>query len=120
MFQSTGESAKLSLTPIQKQVIAVGDKCVDFGERAIAGDQATLEFLMMVRLSKKAGVIEQCMADNGYKANPAWLQYAEPLAKTNAIKSKSSLEEALTNMRRNDMQVFTPTNNRPDYWVKTK
>ena len=120
MFQSTGESAKPALTPAQKQIMAIGDKCLDYSERAIANDQATLEFQMVVRLSKKAGVIEQCMADNGYKTNPAWLKHAEPLAKTNAAKSKTSIEEVLTNLRRSDMQVFTPTNNRPDYWVKTK
>ena len=71
LYRPSGELAQPPLTPSQKQLQVIGDKCIDFGERAIANDPAIVEFQMMVRLSKKAGVIERCMVDNGYKVNPA-------------------------------------------------
>ena len=73
---------------------------------------------MIVRLTKKTTVISNCMTDNGYKPNPAWVKYAEPLANSAAVKDNMSTSEALTNFGRTDMQVFEPSNNRPDYWVK--
>ena len=117
-YVQTDEPPKATLSPAQLQLATIGDKCLDFGERAVAGDTPIVEFQMLVRLAKKTDVIERCMTDNGYKANPAWLRYAEPIAKTNAIKASSSIDEALTHLRRADMQVFTPAVNRPDYWIK--
>ena len=58
------------------------------------------------------------MIDNGYKQNPAWLTYAQPVATVNAAKNKISVSEALTNLSRADMQIFAPAANRPDYWLK--
>ena len=118
IYNQTDHSTKVILTPAQLQLMAIGDKCLDFGERAVASDTPIVEFQMIVRLSKKTGVIERCMTDNGYKANPAWLQYAQPVAKANATKANSSIDEALTHLRRADMQVFGPATNRPNYWVK--
>ena len=107
-----------SLTPAQTSMIKIGEKCLDFGERAVANDTPIIEFQMIVRLTKKTTVINNCMTDNGYKQNPAWLKYAEPLANAAATKSNISTSEALTNLSRSDMQVFEPKN-RPDYWVKS-
>ena len=118
LYRPYNQLAQTALLPSQKQLQVTGDKCLDFGERAIAMDPAIVEFQMIVRLSKKAGVIERCMVDNGYKVNPVWLKYAEPLAKISAAKSQTSMEEELTNMRRADMQVFSPTKDHPDYWLK--
>ena len=107
-----------SLTPAQTSMIKIGEKCLDFGERAVANDTPIIEFQMIVRLTKKTTVINNCMTDNGYKQNPAWLKYAEPLANAAATKANISASEALTNLSRSDMQVFEPKN-RPDYWVKS-
>ena len=112
------ESAQPKLSSTQIKLLEIGDKCVDFGERAIANDPVIVAFQMLVRESKKAGVIERCMADNGYQANPAWLKYAEPIAKTNAKQQNSSVDEALTILRRQHMQIFEPVSARPAYWVK--
>lgn len=111
-------SKPASLTPAQTSMIKIGEKCLDFGERAVANDTPIIEFQMIVRLTKKTTVINNCMTDNGYKQNPAWLKYAEPLANAAATKSNISTSEALTNLSRSDMQVIEPKN-RPDYWVKS-
>ena len=107
-----------SLTTAQTSMIKIGEKCLDFGERAVANDTPIIEFQMIVRLTKKTTVINNCMTDNGYKQNVAWLKYAEPLANAAATKANISTSEALTNLSRTDMQVFEPKN-RPDYWVKS-
>lgn len=118
-YTQTATNAPPSLSPAQLQLAKIGDKCMDFGERAVASDVPIIEFQMLVRLAKKTNVIERCMTDNGYKQNPAWLAYAQAIAKDNAIKNKTSLSEALTSLSRADMQVFAPTSNRPDYWLKS-
>ena len=108
----------VSLTPAQTTMIKIGEKCLDFGERAVANDTPIIEFQMIVRLTKKTTVISNCMTDNGYKQNVAWLKYAEPLANAAALKANISASEALTNLSRADMQIFE-SKNRPDYWVKS-
>ena len=107
-----------SQTQAQATLLKIGEKCLDFGERAVANDTPIIEFQMIVRLTKKTTVINNCMTDNGYKQNAAWLKYAEPLSNAAAKKANISTSEALTNLSRTDMQVFEPKN-RPDYWVKS-
>lgn len=118
VYGQLGLQPAASLSPAQVELAKMGDKCLDFGERAVAGDVPIIEFQMLVRLAKKTNVIERCMTDNGYKQNPAWLQYAQPVATDNAAKNKISTSEALTSLSRTDMQVFTPIADRPDYWLK--
>ena len=117
-YDKSASEPKPSLSPAQEQLAKMGDRCLDFGERAVASDVPIIEFQMLVRLAKKTNVIERCMTDNGYKQNPAWLKYAQPIATDNAAKNKISVSEALTSLSRADMQIFTPVANRPDYWVK--
>ncbi len=118
LYDKSASEPKPSLSPAQEQLAKMGDKCLDFGERAVASDVPIIEFQMLVRLAKKTNVIERCMTDNGYKQNSAWLKYAQPIATDNAAKNKISFSEALTSLSRADMQIFTPVANRPDYWVK--
>ena len=108
-----------SLTQAQTALINIGERCLDFGERAVANDTPIIEFQMIVRLTKKTTVISNCMADNGYLRNPAWLKHAEPIANAVAVKANISASEALTNLSRTDLQVFEPIKNRPDYWIKS-
>ena len=122
IYAKNGLQTKPALSPaqikLQAELTKMGDRCLDFGERAVANDVPIVEFQMLVRLAKKTNVIEQCMTDNGYKQNPAWLTYAQPLATVNAAKNKISVSEALTNLSRADMQIFVTVANRPDYWLK--
>ena len=122
LYAKNGLQTKTALSPaqlkLQAELAKMGDRCLDFGERAVANDVPIVEFQMLVRLAKKTNVIEQCMTENGYKQNPAWLAYAQPVATINAAKNKISISEALTSLSRADMQVFAPMANRPDYWLK--
>lgn len=118
VYGQSGLKPAASLSPAQEQLAKMGDRCLDFGERAVANDVPIIEFQMLVRLAKKTNVIERCMTDNGYKQNPAWLIYAQAIATKNAANNKTSVSEALTSLSRADMQIFTPDSNRPDYWVK--
>lgn len=118
LYAKTGSQPRADLTPAQIQLAKMGDTCLDFGERAVANDVPIIEFQMLVRLAKKTNVIERCMTDNGYQQNPAWLQYAQPIATDHAAKNKTSASEALTSLSRADMQIFTPMAHRPDYWLK--
>lgn len=105
-------------TQAQAMLIKIGDKCLDFGERAVASYTPIIAFQQLEREAKRTNVIQRCMTDNGYQQNPAWLSYAQPIASANAQKSIISIDEAIINLSRKDMQVFTPVAGLPDYWVK--
>ena len=107
-----------SPTQAQATLIKIGEKCLDFGERAVAKDTPIIEFQQLEREAKRTNVIQRCMADNSYQQNPAWLSYAQPIAKTDANKTNISIDEAIVNLSRKHMQVFIPAAGRPDYWVK--
>lgn len=107
-----------SPTQAQATLLKIGEKCLDFGERAVAKDTPIIEFQQLEREAKRTNVIQRCMTDNGYQQNTAWLKYAQPIAKANAQKSNISIDEAIINLSRKHMQVFAPVAGRPDYWVK--
>ncbi len=107
-----------SPTQAQAALIKTGEKCLDFGERAVAKDTPIIEFQQLEREAKRTNVIQRCITDNGYQQSPAWLSYAQPIAKIDANKSNISIYEAIANLSRKHMQVFTPVAGRPDYWVK--
>lgn len=103
-----------SLTSLEKQ----GDFCAGIAENAIANLHAIVEFQKLEILARKANVMKQCMKDRGFNENPSWLTYASSLAKENAVKLNISEDEALQNLRKNDMFVFRTQNNKPLYWKK--
>ena len=107
-----------SQTQAQAALIKIGEKCLDFGERAVAKDTPIIEFQQLEREAKRTKVMQRCMTDNGYQQNPAWLSYAPPIAKADANKANSSIDEAIVNLSRKHMQVLSPVAGRPDYWVK--
>lgn len=117
-FYNQGAYSKVTLTPDQEQMIKIGYKCIDFGDRAVAKDTPIVEFQKLERMSKRANVIITCMQDNGYKVNPAWLKEAEPIAKAEAERTKISFDEAMINISRRDMQILEPAKDKADYWVK--
>jgi hypothetical protein len=116
IYNQQGSVPKLSAD--QQQIQKIGYKCLDFGDRAVAKDIPIIEFQKLERISKRANVIVNCMQDNGYKPNPVWFKYAEPIAKKEAHDTKISFDEAITNLSRKDMQVFEQHADQPSYWVK--
>lgn len=62
-------------------LIKAGDECVETAEKATAYIIPTLELQRLELTGRKANVIMHCMADHHFYQNPAWLKYAEPIAK---------------------------------------
>ena len=118
MSKDDASAKHASQTQAQKVLITIGEKCLDFGERAVAKDTPIIEFQQLEREARRTNVIQRCMIDKGYQQNPAWLKYAQPIASTAAQKVNISIDEAIVNLSRIHMQVFTPVAGRPDYWVK--
>ncbi len=107
-------------TDAQKTLRLIGDRCAGIAENSVANKTALVAFQQLEIQGNKANVIISCMRDNGYVQNPAWLKYAQPIAKSEALSSNISTDEALTSLSRSDMQVFSEEENRPIYWVKQK
>ena len=116
-YQNTSEKQKTT-TPAEALRMRIGDKCLDFGERAVANDTPIIEFQQLQREAKRCDVIERCMMDNGYLQNPAWVLFAKPIATKNAESLKISIDEATINLGRKHMQMFTAVAAQPDYWIK--
>ena len=121
-YISKDDASAKSASPTQAQAILlkIGEKCLDFGERAVAKDTPIIEFQQLEREAKRTNVIQRCMTDNGYQQNPAWLSYAQPIAKTDANETSISIDEAIVSLSRKHMQVFMPVARRPGYWIKKK
>ena len=118
MSKDDASAKPANQTQAQAALIKIGEKCLDFGERAVAKDTPIIEFQQLEREAKRTNVIQRCMTDNGYQQNPSWLSYAQPIAKADADKANSSIDEAIVNLSRKHMQVLSPVAGRPDYWVK--
>ena len=105
-------------TAEQKAIGLIIDRCSGIADKSVANKNVTVEFEKLANEGVKANVIQNCMADNGFVQNPAWLKYATPIATANSQKNKISFDEALTTLSRADMQAFAPNPARPDYWFK--
>ena len=75
-----------SPTQAQATLIKIGEKCLDFGERAVAKDTPIIEFQQLEREAKRTNVIQRCMADNSYQQNPAWLAMRSQLQRLMPMK----------------------------------
>ena len=110
--------APKALSVAEANLIKIGDRCVDFGERAVANDTPTIEFQKLQREANRSDVVLRCMTDNGYVQNPLWLKYAEPIAANEAASMKISVSEAMVNFSRKQMRLFEKTDTQPIYWIK--
>ena len=113
---SMSPSAAEKYTDLMK----MGDRCVGISENAAAALVAVVEFQKLEIAGRKSRVLLNCMNDNGYFENPAWLSYATPIAKETANKTGVSFNEAIENMRRASMLVFEAKRNEPIFWLQTK
>lgn len=97
-----------------------GDLCAGIAENAVANLQAIVEFQKLEILGRKVNVMRRCMADNGFEENPLWLAAAKPIAKKNATNLNLSEDEALENLKRESMYIFSVANKKPLYWQLKK
>ena len=93
------------------------DECDVITEKAAANLVAVVEFQKLEIVGRKARVFKICMQDHGYKENPAWTKYAEPIAGQKAKTENISQDEAFENLRRATMMVTTAKQNEPLFWV---
>lgn len=94
-----------------------GNECVNIAENAVAQMIAVVEFQKLEIIGRKARVMRICMQDHGYQQNPAWTNYATPLAQKIAKDTQISFDEAFENLRRNEMVIFKPSDQQPIFWV---
>ena len=116
IYNQDQSSSKQEVTQLER----MGDECVGISEKAVIGMTPVVEFQKLELLSRKANVLKNCMADRGFREDPAWRKYAEPLAKINASKQNISFDEAIENMRKADMLFFKKQPQRPLYWLASK
>ncbi len=98
----------------------IGDKCVGISENATATIVPIIEFQKLELVSRKANVVLRCMNDHGFVENPAWIKYAQPIAKQKAEQSNISYDEALENLKRSAMLIFSAATGQPMFWIKSK
>lgn len=101
-------------------LIKAGTDCVAISEQATAHMMPKVEFQRLELAGRKANVVVRCMNDRNFVQNPAWLKHAQPLAVKNAAEQNISQDEALENLKRHDMLVFTPVKEHPSYWLQSK
>lgn len=89
-------------------------------DRATANIVPIVEFQQLELESRRATVFASCMKDHGFSENPAWLKYAEPLARQDSTESGISYDEALENLRRSEMLILTPSPPHPMYWADVR
>ncbi len=97
-----------------------GDECVAIADKSVAHMVAVVEFQKLEIAGRKVRVMRQCMNDHGFYENPAWLKFASPMAEVTAKKDNISIDEALENLKRIKMVVFTAKQDEPIFWVKGK
>jgi len=104
----------------QDMLVKAGDECLQIADKATAHIIPTLEFQRLELAGRKSNVIKRCMEDRSYYQSPAWLKYAEPIARQRASVQHISEDEALENLRREDMLIFEPRRNQPLFWQYIK
>jgi len=100
-------------------VFAIND-CDAITEKAAANLVAIVEVQKLEIAGRKANVFKTCMKDRGYKENPAWTKYVEPIAAQKAKAEITSIDEAFENLRRAKMILTTPEPDQPVFWVLGK
>jgi hypothetical protein len=107
-----------NLTPAPKKTLLEdkGNFCVSVAEKAVANRQAIVEFQKYEILADKGMVMHKCMEDNGFEENPAWLIENKKIIQEKIKESQISEDEALENLKRDTMYIFTNPYKKPLFW----
>jgi hypothetical protein len=112
----TTDSSLQTMTVLEK----TGDECDLISEKAAMHLPEALPFQKLEKTARKARVLNNCMQDRAYVENPAWVKYAQPMAKEIAETQHVSYDEAYEELRRKAMYAFKASQGVPAYWVMSK
>lgn len=109
--------------PVDSALLNAGEKCAGIAENAVSKIVAVVAFQKLEIIGRKARVMRNCMADNGYVESSAWVSYATPLAQKAVVADKISFNEALENLKRIAMYRFSQNESNADekapvFWQK--
>ena len=116
----TEHTSKHATLKLNADTVQAVNACDMITEKAAANLVAVVEFQKLEIAGRKAAVFKTCMADHGFKENPAWTKYAAPMAAETAKNSHVSLDEALENLRRTQMISVVANKNQPTFWTLAK
>lgn len=109
-------SAPRQLSAIEKNA----DDCNAIARKAATHLPEALPFQKLEKAARTTRVFETCMHDRGFDENPAWVEYAQPIAQQFAAAQSVSIDEAYETVRREHMQSFDHAKTQPSYWVRSR
>ena len=93
------------------------NSCSGIADKSVANLTAVVEYQKLEIAGRLARVLQNCMNDQGFTENPAWVKATQPLAQAAANTQNISLDEAQENLKRHDMEAFYPSQDAPLYWL---
>ena len=91
--------------------------CEGIADKSVANMQAVVDFQKLEIAGRRIRVLQNCMNDQGFVENAAWVAFAQPIAQQNADANHVSVDEAYEQLRRTQMAVFNSQNDEPLYWI---
>jgi hypothetical protein len=91
--------------------------CEGIADKSVANMQVVVDFQKLEIAGRRIRVLQNCMNDQGFVENAAWVAFAQPIAQQNAGANHVSVNEAYEQLRRAQMAVFNSQNGEPLYWI---
>ena len=91
--------------------------CEGIADKSVANMLAVVDFQKLEIAGRRIRVLQNCMNDQGFVENAAWVAFAQPIAQQNADANHVSVDEAYEQLRRTQMAVFNSQNGEPLYWI---
>jgi len=92
------------------------DDCTAIAQKAAMDLPEALPFQKLEKAARTARVFETCMHDHGWIENPAWAEFAQPIAQQQANTQNVSIDEAYESLRRQHMLMYEAEQAQPLYW----
>lgn len=103
--------------PVATALSQTLNQCDLIASKAAASLPEALPFQKLEKAARQARVLDQCMHDQGYQENPAWVKHATDKAQLLASQQHVSENEAYETLRRTEMLQAT-ADDHPLYWRK--
>lgn len=92
------------------------DDCTAIAQKAAMDLPEALPFQKLEKVARTARVFETCMHDRGWTENPAWAEFAQPIAQQQANTQNVSIDETYESLRRQHMLMYEAEQAQPLYW----